>query len=372
MRAKNALLSGLSTLLLLFSFALPQTGLAQQPVAERAAPRIEGFDVVPARRLSAGSELAFTLYGTAGGTASVRIGNMTKRILLDEVETGVYEGSYTIKTSDRIVATTTTTVNLRVGNQIATGMLDESLLAGARSPATRADALPGAPSGPRIDRFEVEAPARLNPGERLYFTLHGTPAGSASVRIDGVRGKFFMEEKRAGVYEGSYILRERDRLANSAKATATLRLGSREVSAALARPLLAGSGPVPPAPVASAPTPAPSAPAFCGNCGVVEAVNVVQVNGDGSYIGKIGGGVVGGLIGSQIGHGSTATAATVIGAVGGAIAGNEIEKRVKKSTHYEVVVRLQGGGAQTVTYAAQPPYKAGDRVRLENGTLVNG
>ena len=133
MRAQNALLSGLSTLLLLFSLALPQTGLAQQPVAERAAPRIEGFDVVPARRLSAGSELAFTLYGTAGGTASVRIGNMTKRILLDEVETGVYEGSYTIKTSDRIVAATTTTVNLRVGNQIATGMLDESLLAGARS-----------------------------------------------------------------------------------------------------------------------------------------------------------------------------------------------------------------------------------------------
>ena len=372
MRAQNALLSGLSTLLLLFSLALPQTGLAQQPVAERAAPRIEGFDVVPARRLSAGSELAFTLYGTAGGTASVRIGNMTKRILLDEVETGVYEGSYTIKTSDRIAAATTTTVNLRVGNQIATGMLDESLLAGARSPATRADALPGAPSAPRIDRFEVDPPARLSAGERLYFTLHGTPAGSASVRIDGVRGKFFMEEKRAGVYEGSYILRERDRLANSAKATATLRLGSREVSAALARPLLAGSGPVPPAPVASAPTPAPSAPAFCGNCGVVEAVNVVQVNGDGSYIGKIGGGVVGGLIGSQIGHGSTATAATVIGAVGGAIAGNEIEKRVKKSTHYEVVVRLQGGGVQTVTYAAQPPFRAGDRVRLENGTLVNG
>ena len=156
MRAKNALLSGLSTLLLLFSLALPQTGLAQQPVAERAAPRIEGFDVVPARRLSAGSELAFTLYGTAGGTASVRIGNMTKRILLDEVETGVYEGSYTIKTSDRIAAATTTTANLRVGNQIATGMLNESLLAGARSPATRADALPGAPSAPRIDRFEVE------------------------------------------------------------------------------------------------------------------------------------------------------------------------------------------------------------------------
>ena len=43
---------------------------------------------------------------------------------------------------------------------------------------------------------------------------------------------------------------------------------------------------------------------------------------------------------------------------------------MKTSTHYEVVVRLENGGAQTVSYAAQPGLRVGSRVRVENGTLV--
>jgi len=103
---------------------------------------------------------------------------------------------------------------------------------------------------------------------------------------------------------------------------------------------------------------------------VVEAINVVEVKGEGSYVGKIAGGVLGGLLGSQVGQGRGTTAAEIAGVVGGAVAGNEIEKHVKKTTQYEVVTRLYGGGTQTSTYASEPPFRVGDRVRVENGALV--
>ena len=361
MYVPNAMLFGLSALLLFFSLALPPNlALAQPSSAAISAPKIEGLDVEPARRLTAGNELAFTLYGTPGGTASVRIRGVAGRIFLDEGEVGVYEGTYIIKKNDRIAATTAVTANLRLGNQIATEILDKPLLAAARSRAARAAALATAPAIPRIDRFELDPPARLLPGEQLLFTLYGTPAGKASIRIAGVKGKLFMEEVQNGIYQEAYTIKNRDRVTSGATVTATLHLGNRDVSAVLGRPLLAGPR-------------NPSArhvARICPNCGVVEAINVIEVRGDGSYLGKIGGGVVGGLLGSQVGQGRGTTAAEIAGAVGGAVVGNEIEKRVKKTTHYDVVTRLQGGGVQTITYATQPAFRVGDKVRVENGVLV--
>ena len=364
MRALNAML-------LFFAFVLPANpALAQPAPVAMSAPRIDGFDVAAARRLTTGTSLPFTLYGTPGGSASVHVNGAAARILLDEVEAGVYEGTYTIKKNDRIAANSTVTANLRQGNQIATAILDESLLAGVRSAAAPSAAVPAAAGTPRIERFEVDPPARLQAGEQLYFTLYGTPGGKASMRIAGVQGRLFMEEVQSGIYEEAYTIKERDRITANAAVTATLHLGNRDASATLGRPLLAGSnlGPNPgPAPV---PSPRRAASA-CANCGVVEAVNVVEVKGEGTYLGKIGGGVVGGLLGSQIGHGKTTTLAEIAGAVGGALAGNEAEKYLKKTKHYDVAVRLQGGGAQTVTYATQPAFRVGDRVRIENGVLVS-
>jgi outer membrane lipoprotein SlyB len=74
----------------------------------------------------------------------------------------------------------------------------------------------------------------------------------------------------------------------------------------------------------------------------------------------IGGGVIGALLGGQVAHrGTGRTAAQVAGAAGGAWAGNEIEKRVRSTRHYEVVVRLENGGSQTFSYPAQPPLSVG-------------
>ncbi|WP_202635338.1 glycine zipper 2TM domain-containing protein [Rugosibacter aromaticivorans] len=351
-------------LLILFPLALSSTiARAQQTAYPVAGPRIDGFDVEPARRLTAGNDLMFTLYGSPGGTAAVRINGVVDRFPLEEVEAGVYEATYTIKSRDRITAEAMVTANLRVGNRIATDILDESLLAGAasRSDAKRAADAAALAAVPRIDRFEVGPVGRLDSGTDLFFSLSGSPGGKASVRINGVKGKLSLKEVATGVYEGTYTIKDRDRISANSVTTATLRRSDQEASALLGQSLLAVAGHMPSARRATR---------ICANCGVVELINVVEITGDGSYLGKIAGGVVGAMIGSQIGKGRGTAAAEIAGAVSGAVAGNEIEKRVKKTRHYDVTVRLQGGGIQTISYATEPALKVGDKVRVENGTLA--
>lgn len=332
---------------------------AQHSAASAAAARIDGFDVDPVARPVPGNELVFTLYGSPGGTAAVQIGGATGSAVLVETEAGVYEGTYTIRKRDRITAASTATANLRVGNKVASAILDEPLVGrGAGKPKGRP--LISA-MAPKIDRFEVDPPANLAPGEELILTLSGTPGGIASARIAGVKGKIVLNEIRTGVYEGTYTIKNRDRIAPNAAVTGNLRVDDRETSAALGQSLVA-RGSYQPSPRQAA--------RLCVDCGVVEAINVVEVKGQGSYLGPIAGGVAGALLGSQVGHGSSNTIATVVGAAGGAYAGSEIEKRTKTTKHYEVVVRLENGGSKTFSYAAQPGFAVGTRVKVANGALT--
>ena len=98
----------------------------------------------------------------------------------------------------------------------------------------------------------------------------------------------------------------------------------------------------------------------------------VPVEAKGSGGGAIAGGVVGGIIGNQIGKGATRDIATVLGAIGGAYAGNHIEKSTRESKRYEVTVRFEDGGTRSFSSDTPPAWRSGDRVRLQNGTLISG
>lgn len=113
-------------------------------------------------------------------------------------------------------------------------------------------------------------------------------------------------------------------------------------------------------------------PSVCNECGVVETVREVAVEPKGSGGGAIAGGLLGGLIANQIGKGSGRSIATVIGAVGGAYAGNYIEKTIRESKRYEVVVRFEDDSTRTFSSESAPAWKNGDRVRLQNGLLTMG
>ena len=107
--------------------------------------------------------------------------------------------------------------------------------------------------------------------------------------------------------------------------------------------------------------------AICASCGTVESVTAVQQKGEGSGLGVAGGAVAGGLLGNQVGGGNGKTAMTVIGAVGGAFAGNEIEKRARATTVYDVKVRMEDGSVRTLRRA--DPVAAGTKVQIEGNAL---
>jgi outer membrane lipoprotein SlyB len=111
---------------------------------------------------------------------------------------------------------------------------------------------------------------------------------------------------------------------------------------------------------------------ICAECGVVETVREVAVEPKGSGGGAVAGGVVGGILGNQIGKGGTRDIATILGAVGGAFAGNHIEKSVKESKRYDVIVRFEDGSSRTFSSDTPPAWQSGDRVRLQNGGLAGG
>lgn len=108
----------------------------------------------------------------------------------------------------------------------------------------------------------------------------------------------------------------------------------------------------------------------CDNCGVVEAINAVEVKGEGTGLGVVAGGITGALIGNQIGRGSGNTVATIAGAAGGAYAGNEVEKNMKKSLRYQVRVRMDDGTLRTTYSPSAPAFAIGDKVRIVNGQVV--
>lgn len=138
------------------------------------------------------------------------------------------------------------------------------------------------------------------------------------------------------------------------------------------------NGAVPPAPTYAAASPEASyrvavpAPEICKECGVVTTVREIAVEPKGSGGGVIAGGLVGGLIANQIGKGSARSIATILGAAGGAYAGNYVEKLLRESKRYEVLVRFDDGSTQTFGSETLPPWQSGDRVKLQNGLLTMG
>jgi outer membrane lipoprotein SlyB len=119
----------------------------------------------------------------------------------------------------------------------------------------------------------------------------------------------------------------------------------------------------------SEPTVVAQAP-VCSTCGRVESVHTVQQQAKPSGLGVAAGAILGGVLGNQVGNGNGRTLATVAGAVGGGYAGNEVEKRTRGTTSYQVRVRMDDGSIRTFPYAEAPGWSIGERVRIVNGSLT--
>jgi outer membrane lipoprotein SlyB len=108
----------------------------------------------------------------------------------------------------------------------------------------------------------------------------------------------------------------------------------------------------------------------CTTCGVITAITPVKNDGKGTGIGVVAGGLAGLVLGNQIGGGSGKTIAKIAGAAGGAFVGNEVEKKARAQTSYEIRVRLDDGTETTVTEATEPRLAVGAAVKIVDGNVV--
>jgi len=106
--------------------------------------------------------------------------------------------------------------------------------------------------------------------------------------------------------------------------------------------------------------------------GVVQAIDVIpREQATGLGLGTVAGAVVGGVLGNQVGSGTGRTAATVAGAAAGGMVGHQMEqRRASAGQVYRVAVRMDNGSVQTLAQEVAPGVQVGDRVRLDNGVIV--
>lgn len=191
------------------------------PMAALAAVRISTFGVDQVDALDAGTQLEFTLEGTPKARASLRITGVPRVVNLRETDTGYYEGTYTIRKTDRIPANAGVVATLRQGKSRVIARLNERLLLANATPA-RTPQQPLSTAPVSIERFTADQIERYDPGTELKFTLTGTPRGRASFTIENIVTSRAMEEVRAGVYEGTYTIRRQDIFTPSLRITGTL------------------------------------------------------------------------------------------------------------------------------------------------------
>jgi hypothetical protein len=221
----------------------PFSGLVQAspqppvPVAQFTnSPQIDSFSVNQVNQLTPGTELVFTLQGTPNGQATFTMGNLATNRPMQEIEPGVYQGRYTIRTQDRLSNDTVVRANLAQGGRIASTRLQQPLVAD-----TGAGNQPG--QGLSIDRFTVQPVSQLVPGTELDFTLVGTPNATATFSISGIALNQPMRETSPGTYQGQYVVRRQDVFSDSGTTvTGQLRLGQQTVQARLNPGLGSGSG----------------------------------------------------------------------------------------------------------------------------------
>jgi len=347
----------LSVLTLALAAALP---LAVGPSAHAqtaATVSADSFGVEQVSALTPGTELAFRLSATPGSEVTLQIGGATSGVRLDEVRPGVYEGDYTVRTRDRLTATSLVTARIARDGRVMNATLDQSLLRGAPSPAQTA----------RIGAFTVNAPERIRPGDELNFSLSGVPGGTARVNVEGINIGMPLTEVSRGLYEGSYTVSRKDQLRDKLVATGFLKVGQKEASQRFVRDQAAVTDAY-----GCDGRDAGRADMVGARCGVVTAVNKTEIEDEESHnvLGTVAGGVIGAVIGNQVGGGSGKDIARVLGAVGGAYAGNRIQNARGKTTVYRVAVQLDDGGSKNFDHAVDPLLLVGARVKIVDGAIV--
>ncbi len=225
------------SLLLMAMAVVAMMSLSPTAHAQRSQKvQIAEFYVDSDDDLIVGSRLEFTVEGSPGAVASVRISGIAGRIPLKEVDSGVYEGRYTVKPGDRITTATTARATLKRRNRSTSSVLTESL--GVTVNAALPLPSPVQPGILTIESLSVRPVDKIEAGSDLEFTMIGSSGGQASVSIETVASPLALREVKNGTYSGSYTVRRADRIPANARVTGSLVLSGRTLRTALNQPLV--------------------------------------------------------------------------------------------------------------------------------------
>lgn len=233
----------LSRFLLLLIASGSIATIAQPAYAKKAAPvpspQIDNFYITPVNQFTPGTDLTFTVEGTPRGKASVRVGGVKRLIQLQEIDSGVYEGEYTVSSRDRITASSVMRATLMVRGR--SSAISQAIGGVATVAPAAAAAAPSAALS--IQRFTVTPINKIEPGADLKFAVTGTPGAKASFTIEGVAKDVPMHETKSGQYEGSYTIRRLDHFPSGVSIVGTLEANGQTVRSRLNQGLVADAKP---------------------------------------------------------------------------------------------------------------------------------
>ena len=243
MLMQRKLLSALVALTLVGSVG-SASAKTRRPAAP--APEISRLAVAPTDQFTPGSELVFTMEGTPHGVATIRAGTIARTIPLQEIDNGIYEGTYTISTRDHLTGADVLRGSLKVRGRRTMVTQKISAAPVAQTTASSVPAVAAAPSSANpatapvafIDRFTVTPINKIEPGAELKFALSGLARSKVSFSIEGIAKDVPMVETQPGVYEGAYTIRRLDNFPPSINITATLDANGRVVRSRLAQSLM--------------------------------------------------------------------------------------------------------------------------------------
>lgn len=124
--------AAVSSVLLL---ALGGVALAQPrhppPPLHAAQPTVEGLVVERVARLAPGVTLHFSVFGSIRAEVGVAIEGVARRVVLREVQPGVYEGSHVIAAGDALRSDSRVVATMKRDGEVAYASLDEPLVLAA-------------------------------------------------------------------------------------------------------------------------------------------------------------------------------------------------------------------------------------------------
>jgi hypothetical protein len=291
---------------------------APHPAAPPAGVRIEGFDVEEVAALDPGTQLAFTLFGTPGAEALVRIEGAQAALRLHETQPGIYDGIYTIGPHERIHPMASVMSSLRVGDAVARARLEEPLVLGA--PGSRDHAAPVVLS--RADGTPAPAPAGVAPSSVAPHAADAPPPAAVAADPGALPPPPWNPPRNA-------------------------------LPSPFSEPRVV---PPPPARVPRS--------VACADCAVVESVEAIRPPPQAGAVGAVLGGITGALLGDRLAGHAQREWARVVGLIGGALAGHAIAKQSQAPLRYDVWLRWPDGTRQVRSYPSEPPYRVGDVLRV--------